>query len=197
VGNELDVPYENTPLPWGGTDNSFDDKECAAKSTVLEYRPRGARYDATYFLPAEMEAGLENITVCHPPEVSEANVAVASRLPLLSHRLPTWVPRFSAVFQYRMPTTWPDTEGVKLVPSSTLFGSASTTACSGSAVPHSVCALASAAAVVAEAIRGRLSPPAAKASTVPRATARVGRTARGREGIRRCFMEKLQAELRR
>ena len=39
-----------------------------------------------------MATGVEKFTCCHPEAVSLANVAVARRVPVLVHRLPTWVP---------------------------------------------------------------------------------------------------------
>jgi hypothetical protein len=56
----------------------------------------GAKYAATYVVPAVIETGLEKLTVCHPDAVSLPNVADASNVPVADHKLPTCVPVFAA-----------------------------------------------------------------------------------------------------
>ena len=40
---------------------------------------------------AATATGLEKVTCCQPVVLSEVNVAVARRVPVSDHRLPTWV----------------------------------------------------------------------------------------------------------
>ena len=47
-------------------------------------------------MPAVIATGVAKVTVCQPLSVSLLNVACASRVPEAVHRLPTWVPVFSA-----------------------------------------------------------------------------------------------------
>ena len=42
--------------------------------------------------PGVIATGLLNVTVCQPLAVSFVNVAVASRVPVLLHNEPVWVP---------------------------------------------------------------------------------------------------------
>ena len=66
--------------------------QAAARDRVVA---RGAKYDATYVVPAVTFTGEENVAVCHPEAVSFVNVASRAREPPVAvHRLPVWVPRF-------------------------------------------------------------------------------------------------------
>jgi hypothetical protein len=47
-----------------------------------------------YRVPAVMATGLEKLTLCQPDVDSPEKVAVASRVPDVVHRFPTWVPVF-------------------------------------------------------------------------------------------------------
>ena len=47
-------------------------------------------------MPAVTATGVANVTACQPEPDSFVNVACASRWPAALHRLPTWVPMFSA-----------------------------------------------------------------------------------------------------
>ena len=54
--------------------------------------PAGAKYEATYTVPAVIATGLAKLTCCQPEAVSLLNVADASFVPEEVHRFPTWVP---------------------------------------------------------------------------------------------------------
>lgn len=54
----------------------------------------GAKYDATYVVPAPTATGAAKSTCCHPVAVSSANVAVANRVPAAVHSEPVWLPVF-------------------------------------------------------------------------------------------------------
>lgn len=59
------------------------------------------------------------LTCCQPVALSLVNVALASRCPLVVHRLPTWVPVLAVPFQNRTAVMKPSTSERNLTPSST------------------------------------------------------------------------------
>jgi hypothetical protein len=61
-------------------------------SSVYEYTPAGAKYEATYVVFAAIVTGDEKLTCCQPEADSPVNVADASNVPVELHRLPRCVP---------------------------------------------------------------------------------------------------------
>ena len=93
VGNTPPDPYRYTlPAAVNGEFTNGEEKNPPSPA----YRPCGARYDATYVVPAVTATGDANVTVCHPDDVSPLNVAVASNEPADDHKLPVCVPPFDA-----------------------------------------------------------------------------------------------------
>ena len=94
----LDDPYAYTPLPplTPSANACSTPLSTPADNPPLSaaYPPAGAKYDATYTVPAVTATGDANVTVCHPVALSPLNVADASFVPEDVHNDPTCVPVF-------------------------------------------------------------------------------------------------------
>ena len=65
---------------------------CPSNAPTGRRRSRLVWYETTYVVLAATVTGDVNVIVCQPLAVSPVNVPVASRWPVLVHRLPVWVP---------------------------------------------------------------------------------------------------------
>jgi hypothetical protein len=59
---------------------------------VTAYWPLGAWYDTTYTVFGAIPTGVLKLTCCQPAADSPVKTAWASSVPLLDHRLATWLP---------------------------------------------------------------------------------------------------------
>jgi hypothetical protein len=59
---------------------------------LVEYRPTGAWYDATYVVFAVIGTADEKLASCHPLAVSPLKTTLARFVPVFVHRFPIWVP---------------------------------------------------------------------------------------------------------
>jgi hypothetical protein len=123
LGNSELEPYRYTPFPpdagpANARNGAFTEAD-TRPSDVAEYRPFGAKYEATYVVSASTATGAENDTSCQPEADSPENVAVANNDPDDDHKFPTCVPVFPAPLKNRTPVTVPATTERNFTPSST------------------------------------------------------------------------------
>ena len=127
LGNApADDVYRYTPLPPsvpfanavnGPAVTPDDAKNCE----LTEYRPAGAKYDATYVVFAWIAIGDAKLACCHPEAVSLVNVTFPNRVPVDDHRLPTCVPVLLVDLWNRIPVMNPLCDARNFTPTSTAF----------------------------------------------------------------------------
>ena len=124
----LDAEYANTPLPpltpsANACSNPLSTPVDKPPPSAA-YPPAGAKYDATYTVPAVTATGVVKFTCCQPEPDSLANVADANFVPDADHKVPTWVPVLFAPLKNRIPVTEPLASARNFTPSSTADPSA-------------------------------------------------------------------------